>query len=247
MAKIVDINENDLKRIVKRVLSERRILNEDTLGKGEVDETTLSSFKTAISSGKDPFEKLNSVVDACNGNIENMGPPKQSDSAIASAAAKVWEGINEGSWYTFGAGTDEEKIKRAISSLQTIPDLCAMIKKYSDTYEEFYDSIDSDFDSDNDLGTYVVAPISDIIQKQKAGASASGTGTSTGPVVGGGSTPVPTGSVTPNPNARGDGDVEDLQRLLKTNGFDIGRGGVDGDFGDDTLYATLKALRTYLK
>lgn len=246
MAKIVDINENDLKRIVKRVLTERRVLNENTLGKGEVDETILGNFKNAISSGKDPFDKLREVVNACEANTEEMGPPKQSDSAIASAAAKVWEGVNEGSWYTFGAGTDEEKIKRAISSLQTIPDLCAMIKKYSDTYEEFYDSIDSDFDSDNDLGTYVVAPISNIITKQKAGQQTS-TGTSTEPVVGGGNTPVPTGSVTPNPSARGDGDVEDLQRLLKTNGFDIGRGGVDGDFGDDTLYATLKALRTYLK
>jgi hypothetical protein len=246
MAKIVDINENDLKRIVKRVLSERRILNENTLGKGEVNQNTLDAFKTAISSGKDPFEKLESVVDACSSNSEDMGPPKQSDSAISAAASKVWEGINEGSWYTFGAGTDEDKIKKGIASMQSIPDLCAMIKKYSDTYEEFYDSIDSDFDSDNDLGTYVVAPISNIITKQTSGPQSS-TGTSAGPVVGGGNTPVPTGSVTPNPSARGDGDVEDLQRLLKNNGFDIGRGGVDGSFGDDTLYATLKALRTYLK
>lgn len=249
MAKIVDINENDLKRIVKRVLSERRILNENTLGKGEVDETILGNFKNAISSGKDPYDKLREVINACEANVEEMGPPKQSDSAIASAAAKVWEGINEGSWYTLGAGTDEEKIKRAISTLQTIPDLCSMFKRYSDTYEDFYESIDGDFSGDEEIAIYVVAPIANIIQKQKAGSSTSGTGTSTGPVVGSGGTPtpVPTGSVTPNPNARGDGDVEDLQRLLKTNGFDIGRGGVDGDFGDDTLYATLKALRTYLK
>lgn len=246
MAKIVDINENDLKRIVKRVLSERRILNEDTLGKGEVDETTLESFKNALKGGQGPWEKLQGVVDACIGNIDNMGPPKQSDSSIASAAAKVWEGVNYQTW-GFMVGTDEEKIKSAISSLQTIPDLCSMFKRYSDTYEDFYESIDSDFSGDEDIAIYVVAPIANIIQKQKAGSSGSSTGTSTGPVVGSGGTPVPTGSVTPNPNARGDGDVEDLQRLLKTNGFDIGRSGVDGDFGDDTLYATLKALRTYLK
>lgn len=247
MAKIVDINEGDLKRIVKRVLSERRILNEDTLGKGEINQNTLDTFKTAISSGKDPFEKLESIVDACSTNSEDMGPPRQSDSAISSAAAKVWEGINEGSWYTFGAGTDEDKIKKAIASMQSIPDLCAMIKKYSDTYEEFYDSIDSDFDSDNDLGTYVVAPMSNIISKQTAGPTKVGDGGSgSAPVVGGGGS-TSTGSVTPNPNARGDGDVEDLQRLLKSNGFDIGSSGIDGSFGDDTLYATLKALRTYLK
>lgn len=244
MAKLVDINESDLKRIVKRVLSERRILNEDTLGKGEVDETTLDSFKNALKGGEGPWDKLRGIVDACIGNIDNMGPPKQSDSSIASAAAKVWEGINYQTW-GFMVGTDDKKIKSAISSLQTIPDLCAMIKKYNDTYEEFYDSMDGDFDGDEGISIYVVSPMSDIIGKQKAGSL--GTGTSTGPVVGGGNTPVPTGSVTPNPNARGDGDVEDLQRLLKTNGFDIGRSGVDGDFGDDTLYATLKALRTYLK
>lgn len=244
MAKIVDINENDLKRIVKRVLSERRILNENTLGKGEIDETTLDTFKKAISSGKDPYDKLREVINACEANVEEMGPSKQSDSAIASAAAKVWEGINEGDWYTFGAGTDEEKIKRAISSLQTIPDLCSMFKRYSDTYEDFYESIDGDFSGDEEIAIYVVAPIANIIQKQKAGSQGSSV-TSTEPVVGGGN--APTGSVKPNPNARGEGDVEDLQRLLKSNGFDIGRSGVDGDFGDDTLYATLKALRTYLK
>ena len=62
MAKIVDINENDLKRIVKRVLTERRVLNENTLGKGEVDETILGNFKNAISSGKGPWDKLREVV-----------------------------------------------------------------------------------------------------------------------------------------------------------------------------------------
>ena len=68
MAKIVDINENDLKRIVKRVLTERRVLNENTLGKGEVDETILGNFKNAISSGKGPWDKLREVVNACEAN-----------------------------------------------------------------------------------------------------------------------------------------------------------------------------------
>jgi hypothetical protein len=234
MGKIVNINENDLKRIVKRVLSERRVLNENTLGKGEIEVDALEAFKSSLSSGKGPWDKLREIVEACEANSDQMGPPKQSDSAIAAAAAKIWAGINTGAWYTFGAGTDEDKIKSGISSMQTIPDLCAMIKKYNDTYEDFYGSIDGDFSGDEEIAIYVVAPISDILTKQKAGAIKTGSGGNTS-----------TEPVTPIPNARGEGDVEDLQRLLKNNGFDTGN--IDGDFGDDTLYATLKALRSYLK
>jgi hypothetical protein len=229
MKKIINLNESDLKRIVKKVLSERRILNEGTLGKGEIESSALESLKTALSSGQGPWDKLREVIEACEANSDQMGPPKQSDSAIASAAQKIWDGINYGAWYTAGAGTDEDAIKKGISSLQSVPDLCAMIKKYNDTYEDFYESMDGDFDGDEEIATYVVAPMSNIISKQNTDSKNSG-----------GGVPSTNGGGTPSTN--GDGDVEDLQKILKDKGFDPGD--VDGAFGPNTLRAALKAVRS---
>ena len=171
MAKIIKLNENDLKRIVTKVLNERRQLNEDDednttnngLAPGAITQDVADQLKYTENEA-DPIYRFQAICDVCISGKEGLGPLTQSESALDGIAEKIYEAIEESDWYSFGAGTNEKKVASGIRSTKSFPDFCHMINTYSSKYEDFYESMDGDFDKEYEQRTYLVSPVVDVIK-----------------------------------------------------------------------------------
>jgi hypothetical protein len=83
-----------------------------------------------------------------------------------------------------GLGTDEDAIKSALSKISTIPDLCAVEKRYAENYpgSTLLDDLDGDIDSDSEWNEYVYLPLlaakrkSEELGKKSGAAGGGGTG-----------------------------------------------------------------------
>jgi hypothetical protein len=244
MSKIININESDLKKIVKKVLTERQQIDEILL-------TSLALYaagtylaagvlSSLFGSGREGLDLLEKDC----GNTKLMGKKTQPDSEIVrivyelDKAAPSSEGVK-----SYITNSDEEGIGIALAKIKSIPDFCAVNKKFKEeTRGNLIDNIDSAFKYDTwYAGTqswdkYVYNPLKNAInftkranEKVKSDSSKDNTDVSVKDS-GGGST--------------GGGDVAELQSILKNRGYDIGSHGVDGKFGQDTLDAVLKALKS---
>ena len=167
MAKIIKLNENDLKRIVIKVLNERR-LNEDddvtnSLSPGAITQDVADQLKYTENE-TDPISRFESICNVCTSGKEGLGPLTQSESALDGIAESIYEAAEEGSWYTFGAGTNEKKVGNGIRNTKSFPDFCYMISSYSAKYEDFYESMDGEFDKEYEQRTYLVSPVADVIR-----------------------------------------------------------------------------------
>lgn len=237
MSKIININESDLKKIVKKVLTEREQINEfigltmmvagSYLGLG-----VLSSL---FGSGR---KGLDILVKDC-GNPEKMGKKTQSDYEIDSivneldVAAPTGEGVK-----SYITNSDEEGIGEALEKIKSIPDFCAVNKKFKEqTRRNLIDSIDAAFkydtwySGDESWDKFVYRPLKTAIDFTKSIVNKSKSDNSNTTDSGGG-------------GSTGGGDVAELQSILKNRGYDIGSHGVDGKFGPETLNAVLKALKS---
>jgi hypothetical protein len=171
MGKIIKLNENDLKRIVTKVLNERRQLNEDDednttnngLAPGAITQDVADQLKYTENEA-DPISRFQAICDVCISGKEGLGPLTQSESALDGIAEKIYEAIEESDWYSFGAGTNEKKVASGIRSTKSFPDFCHMINTYSSKYEDFYESMDGDFDKEYEQRTYLVSPVVDVIK-----------------------------------------------------------------------------------
>ena len=161
MAKIIKLNENDLKRIVIKVLNERR-LNEDdevtnSLSPGAITQDVADQLKFTESESGEPIEKFRSICDICVSNKDGLGPLTQSESALDGIAEKIYNAIEDSeAWYTLGGGTNEKSVKSGILATKTFPDFCHMIETYSNKYEDFFESVEGDFEDDADQRLYLV-------------------------------------------------------------------------------------------
>jgi hypothetical protein len=239
MAKIVNINENDLKRIVKRVLNERKQLNEEPISALAIGAWVVGSAIAAKigidtynwwSSG-DARQRASSVFEMCErGGIE--GKPIEDENEHVEVAKKYHKACP-------GTGMlkncDEDEMLDILGDIQSLPDLCGVIKEFRTLgHGSMWEITESAMDSEeywekvNEVLTPAFRKTQEANKKtenqkeQKPGDIKPGGGS----------------------NASGEGTVADLQQLLKDKGFDIGDYGVDGKFGSDTLEATLKALRS---
>ena len=167
MAKIIKLNENDLKRIVTKVLNERRLNEEDKvtngLSPGAITQDVADQLKYTENE-TDPIYRFESICNVCTSGKEGLGPLTQSESALDGIAESIYEAIEEGSWYTLGAGTNEKKVANGIRNTKSFPDFCYMISSYSAKYEDFYESMDGDFDKEYEQRTYLVSPVADVIR-----------------------------------------------------------------------------------
>ena len=93
MGKIVNINENDLKRIVKRVLNERQQLNEEKI----------------LNEGA--YSDVESLFNKCK--AEDHGKPKQTNSEHKRIAIEIRQAITHKTWIGTPA-TDEDKLVSAL-------------------------------------------------------------------------------------------------------------------------------------
>ena len=68
-----------------------------------------------------------------------------------------------------GMGTDEEKLKGALSRIATIPDLCAVAQRYRENHPgaSLLEDIDGDIDSDSEWNQYVYRPLLNALRKTK--------------------------------------------------------------------------------
>lgn len=231
MGKIVNINENDLKRIVKRVLNERQLLNEfDPITWAIIGGVALIAGGTTFAwwDSKPAYDAFKDLYDGCDDG--EIGKPIQSSAEHKSMARKINDAISGVDFL----GRGEEQLAKTLGTIKSVPDFCAVKKAYSDNgYGDLHDDINGDINFSS-WESKVRIPLSkamkytqeqnEKVPEEKLPEEKPGGGSSS--------------------TASGDGSVSDLQRLLKDKGFDVGASGVDGKFGKATLAAAIKALRS---
>jgi hypothetical protein len=227
MSKIIRLNENDLKKIVKKVLKERKESVNEQLLIGALIGAALIGGGVGLTwwNGREASSVVKKLFDGCK--TGEIGKPVQSKAEHHRIATKINDAIE-------GIGTDEDSLTSALASIKSVPDVCAVIKEYElSGYGNLYDEIDGDIDGSG-WETYVRVPLSNAIRyTQEANEKVDGNQKDQG-----------SGSSDPNANISGEGDASDLQQLLKDKGFDIGSHGVDGKIGPDTLKALIKAVKS---
>jgi len=107
-----------------------------------------------VQGGGDAFSKTQSFFQGCS-SLDSKLKPTQNKSAHREAADKIYNAIE-------GIGTDEDSIKSAIGSMETVADLCAMYKYYNKTYGDLYEDLDGDLDGES-FRRYVWSSIAPIV------------------------------------------------------------------------------------
>lgn len=254
MKKIIDLTENDLKRIVKKVLNERKQLIKEepftllglTLGTwGWIAGTAaVAGIGQEIynwwASG-DARERTGAIFESCTrGGV--TGKPIMDKSKHQELAKKYFEACPGTGWLT---DCKEETMVEILSDVESVPDLCAVIKEFNlQGHGSMWETTVSAIDTETWWGkvgealTPAFRKTSEANEETKEKDEKVSDGESTD------DDKVSTGGE--KSNSSGDGTVRDLQQLLKDKGYDVGSHGVDGKFGNDTLEATLKALRDKL-
>jgi hypothetical protein len=161
MAKIIKLNENDLKRIVTKVLNERRILNEIeplTIGLIALGVAAIgggSYMKWIYQSSADKaMEKLHK---GCKDPDSIIGKPMMTNRQHQQIAAELGESI-------LGAGTDDDQMASALGRIKSIPDYCKVAEEYQIQHgEDMYEAIDGDINL-SDWDTYVRQPLAKAIR-----------------------------------------------------------------------------------
>jgi hypothetical protein len=116
--------------------------------------TGVGAWIYNVQGGGDAFSKAQSFFQGCS-SLDSKLKPTQNKSAHREAADKIYNAIE-------GVGTDEDSIKSAIGSMETVADLCAMYKYYNKTYGDLYDDLDSDLDGES-FRRYVWSSIAPIV------------------------------------------------------------------------------------
>lgn len=238
MGKIVNINENDLKRIVKRVLSERQQLNEEPISTTSIV-LWVAGSALAANIGKDvynwwssgePRQRASSTFEMCErGGIE--GKPIE-DQTKHESLAKEYHTACPGTGYL--TDCDEDEMVDILSEIPSLPDLCGVIKEFrTQGHGSMWDITKSAMESEEYWEKVNEALTPAFRKTQEANKQTENKGEKTN---GGGSS-------TSSTTTSGEGSVADLQKLLNDKGCSVGSYGVDGKFGKDTLAAALKCLR----
>lgn len=141
------------------------------------------SIITQAFSGPGSKDAAEQIVQGCK--TKGVGETTMDDSAIDGVVDQLWNAME-------GMGTDEEAIGKALGSLQTIPDLCAVVKRYAENHPGYtlFDDLDGDIDEDSEWNKYVYQPMiktfrrtQQIVkqaQQQQTNPDQSTTGTTTG-------------------------------------------------------------------
>lgn len=162
MAKIIKLNENDLKRIVTKVLNERQQLNEEvltasliTLGVAAIGGSYLKwMYQSAADKSMEKLHK------GCKDPDSIIGKPmmsKQQHIQIANEIGDAIDGMDPTS-------SGEEDIASALYRVKSIPDYCKVAEEYIIQHgEDMYEALDGDIN----LGAwdeYVRQPLAKAIR-----------------------------------------------------------------------------------
>jgi hypothetical protein len=107
-------------------------------------------------------ERVLKMVKYCKAHRKDLGKPVNSIDKLTTLADNI-RGHVEGF-----ARTEEVLIARDLRALKTIPDFCAMLRIYSQRYNEnWYNAIDGDIDQDTEWRDFVYLPISELAKNTK--------------------------------------------------------------------------------
>lgn len=124
------------------------------IGYGTAAAAGVGTWIYNVQGGGDAFSKAQTFFAGCSSLDKNL-KPLQSKGDHREAADSIYNAIE-------GVGTDENAIKGAISSMESVADLCAMYKYYNKTYGDLYDDLDSDLDGES-FRRYVWSAIAPIV------------------------------------------------------------------------------------
>ena len=124
------------------------------IGYGTAAVAAIGTWIYNVQGGGDAFSKAQTFFAGCSSLDKNL-KPLQGKGDHREAADSIYNAIQ-------GMGTDEDAIKGAISSMETVADLCAMYKYYNKTYGDLYDDLDSDLDGES-FRRYVWSSIAPIV------------------------------------------------------------------------------------
>jgi hypothetical protein len=124
------------------------------IGIGAGVATGVGTWIYNVQGGGDSFSKTQTFFQGCSSLAASL-KPTQSKSAHREAADSIYNAIQ-------GFGTDEDAIKGAISSMDTVADLCEMYKYYNKVYGDLYDDLDGDLDGES-FRQYVWSAIAPIV------------------------------------------------------------------------------------
>ena len=150
MTKIIKLNENDLKRIVTKVLNERQQLNEAlpalavwalwTAGAAIVGGGTYMTWFYQSAADKS-IEKLHK---GCQDPDSIMGKPLMSKQQHIQIANEIGEAID--GWDITSSGEDD--IASAFSRVKSVPDYCKVAEEYLiQRGEDMYEALDGDINA----------------------------------------------------------------------------------------------------
>jgi len=242
MGKIVNINENDLKKIVKRVLNERKQLNEEFFSLATLGYVAGAALVTGAGvniynwwSSGDAKQRAKSVFEMCDrGGIKASPIQTKKDH---ENLAKRYQTACPGSGFL--TNCDEDQMYEILGEIESVGDLCGVINEFKvQGHGSMWERTESAMNRESEWEGVNEALTNAFRNSQEANEESKidDTTKTSDDKSGGGSSKDYTA-------VSGVGSVSDLQQILKDKGLDIGSTGVDGAFGPATLKATLKALR----
>jgi hypothetical protein len=129
---------------------------------GAVIGTGVGALAGWMTTGGGYSERVLKLVKFCKAQRNNLGKPVNSIDKLNNIADNIRGHVD-------GIGrTEEVLIARDLRALKTIPDFCAMIRIYSQRYNEnWYNAIDGDIDMDTEWRDFVWIPLSELAKKTK--------------------------------------------------------------------------------
>ena len=149
MAKIIKLNENDLKRIVTKVLIERKQLNEKQPINEIVGWLIGAAAIAAVGGGsymkwmyQSPADKsMEKLHKGCQDPDSIIGKPMMSKKQHIQIASEIGDAI--AGWDPTSSG--EDNIASALSRVKSVPDYCKVAEEYLiQRGEDMYEALDGD-------------------------------------------------------------------------------------------------------
>jgi hypothetical protein len=149
MAKIIKLNENDLKRIVTKVLNERQQLNEKQPLNEIVGWLIGAAVIAAVGGGsymkwmyQSPADKsMEKLHKGCQDPDSIIGKPMMSKQQHIQIASEIGDAI--AGWDITSSG--EDNIASAFSRVKSVPDYCKVAEEYLiQRGEDMYEALDGD-------------------------------------------------------------------------------------------------------
>lgn len=178
MGKVI-LTESQYQRLKKRLIN--NMINEADYGgvlTGLVAGGLVGAAYQLYRAAGGSYDGVKAMFDACNAS--GVGASTMPGGTLDSIAKKLYDAVR------VLDGTDEDAIGAAFSQIQTIPDLCAVKKRYAENYPGYtlLDDLDGDIDADSEWNQYVYLPLLKARRKteelskksQAAGGGGAGTG-----------------------------------------------------------------------